>query len=46
MGLIKHIIHLRGQATGLMIQAGLKPFGVYGPPKEDWINIGVEEPPL
>ncbi|MBB5147941.1 DinB family protein [Ureibacillus thermosphaericus] len=46
MGLIKHIIHHRGQATVLMRQAGLKPFGVYGPPKEDWINLGVEEPPL
>jgi uncharacterized damage-inducible protein DinB len=33
MGLIKHIIHHRGQATVLMRQAGIKPFGVYGPPK-------------
>ena len=46
MGLIKHIIHHRGQVTVLMRQAGLKPFGVYGPPKEDWIHIGVENPPL
>ncbi|NSL52697.1 DinB family protein [Calidifontibacillus erzurumensis] len=46
MGLIKHIIHHRGQATILIRQAGLKPFGVYGPPKEDWIHIGVENPPL
>ncbi len=46
MGLIKHIVHHRGQVTILMRQAGLKPFGVYGPPKEDWIHLGVETPPL
>lgn len=45
-GLIKHIVHHRGQVTVLMRQAGLKPFGVYGPPKEDWIHLGVENPPL
>ena len=45
MGLIKHIVHHRGQITVLMRQAGLKPFGVYGPPKEDWIYLGVENPP-
>ncbi|MGF9976534.1 DinB family protein [Viridibacillus arvi] len=46
MGLIKHIVHHRGQVTVLMRQAGIKPFGVYGPPKEDWIRLGVENPPL
>ncbi|PDZ94547.1 hypothetical protein CON36_33230 [Bacillus cereus] len=46
MGLIKHIAHHRGQVTVLMRQAGIKPFGVYGPPKEDWIQLGVENPPL
>lgn len=46
IGLIKHIVHHRGQITVLMRQAGLKPFGVYGPPKEDWIHFGVENPPL
>ncbi|BDH61681.1 hypothetical protein MTP04_18110 [Lysinibacillus sp. PLM2] len=46
MGLIKHIIHHRGQITVLMRQAGIKPFGVYGPPKEDWVHLGVENPPL
>ncbi|GAB6440613.1 DinB family protein [Bacillus cereus] len=46
MGLIKHIVHHRGQVTVLMRQAGIKPFGVYGPPKEDWIQFGVENPPL
>ncbi|MBG9447267.1 DinB family protein [Cytobacillus firmus] len=35
MGLIKHIVHHRGQLTILIRQAGLKPFGVYGPSKED-----------
>ena len=29
MGLIKHIVHHRGQVTILMRQAGIKPFGVY-----------------
>ena len=46
MGLIKHIVHHRGQITVLMRQAGIKPTGVYGPPKEDWIHFGVEHPPL
>jgi len=46
MGLIKHIVHHRGQATILIRQAGLKPFGVYGPPKEDWGQLGVDHPPL
>ncbi len=46
IGLIKHIVHHRGQATILIRQAGLKPFGVYGPPKEDWIHLGVDNPPL
>ncbi|WP_462412792.1 DinB family protein [Neobacillus sp. Marseille-QA0830] len=46
MGLIKHIVHHRGQLTVLIRQAGLKPFGVYGPPKEDWVHLGVENPPL
>ncbi|MGV3263519.1 DinB family protein [Cytobacillus pseudoceanisediminis] len=46
MGLIKHIVHHRGQLTILIRQAGLKPFGVYGPPKEDWVHLGVNTPPL
>lgn len=46
MGLIKHIVHHRGQVTVLMRQTGIKPFGVYGPPKEDWAHLGVENPPL
>ncbi|MGE6376412.1 DinB family protein [Peribacillus muralis] len=46
MGLIKHIVHHRGQMTVLMRQAGIKPPSVYGPPKEDWIHLGVKNPPL
>lgn len=45
MGLIKHIVHHRGQLTILIRQAGLKPFGVYGPSKEIWVNLGVANPP-
>ncbi|MFD0714349.1 DinB family protein [Paenibacillus sp. GCM10027626] len=46
MGLIKHIVHHRGQVTVLMRQAGLKIPAVYGPSKEGWIKIGVATPPL
>lgn len=46
MGLIKHIIHHRGQVTVLMRQAGIEPFGVYGPTKEGWVGVGVENPPV
>ncbi|KOF09333.1 hypothetical protein AC739_15290 [Planococcus glaciei] len=46
MGLIKHTVHHRGQMTVLIRQAGIKPYGVYGPPKEDWVHLGVEKPPL
>lgn len=46
MGLVKHIVHHRGQMTVLLRQAGIKPFGVYGPTKEDWIQLGVNNPPV
>lgn len=46
MGLIKHIVHHRGQVTVLMRQAGLKAAWIYGPGKEDWIKLGVAAPPL
>lgn len=46
MGLIKHIVHHRGQVTVLMRQAGLNIPAVYGPSKEGWIQMGVEHPPL
>jgi uncharacterized damage-inducible protein DinB len=46
MGLIKHIVHHRGQVTVLMRQAGLPVPAVYGPAKEGWIHLGVQTPPL
>lgn len=46
MGLIKHTVHHRGQMTVLIRQAGIKPFGVYGPSKEDWVHLGIDTPPL
>lgn len=46
MGLIKHIVHHRGQMTVLMRQAGLKIPAVYGPSKEGWTERGVAVPPL
>lgn len=41
---LKHEIHHRGQLTILMRQAGLPIIGVYGPSKEEWINMGMEAP--
>ncbi|GGA34083.1 DinB family protein [Paenibacillus physcomitrellae] len=46
MGLIKHIVHHRGQVTVLMRQAGLQLPAVYGPSKEGWAQLGVTNPPL
>lgn len=46
MGLIKHIVHHRGQVTVLMRQAGLPIPAVYGPPREGWMQLGVQTPPL
>ena len=46
MGLIKHIVHHRGQVSVLMRQAGLQSSWIYGPAKEEWIKLGVETPPL
>ncbi|MGG3626615.1 DinB family protein [Bacillus gobiensis] len=42
--LIRHIIHHRGQATVLIDQAGLKVPGVYGPSREEWIEMGKNTP--
>jgi uncharacterized damage-inducible protein DinB len=39
--LIKHQAHHRGQLTILMRQAGLIVPGVYGPSKEEWINLNM-----
>ncbi|MCQ6563472.1 DinB family protein [Paenibacillus mendelii] len=44
MGLIKHIVHHRGQVTVLMRQAGLPIPAVYGPSKEGWTRLGVMPP--
>ncbi|CAM4372215.1 putative damage-inducible protein DinB [Paenibacillus endophyticus] len=44
MGLIKHIVHHRGQVTVLMRQAGLLIPAVYGPSKEGWAQLGVTPP--
>ncbi|MBM7567859.1 DinB family protein [Paenibacillus sacheonensis] len=44
MGLIKHIVHHRGQVTVLMRQAGLLIPAVYGPSKEGWAQLGVKPP--
>ncbi|TNJ62638.1 hypothetical protein FE784_29715 [Paenibacillus hemerocallicola] len=46
MGLIKHIVHHRGQVTVLMRQAGLPIPAVYGPSREGWMQMGVQTPPL
>ncbi len=37
-----HQAHHRGQMTVLMRQAGLKVTGVYGPAKEEWVEMGME----
>ncbi|GIP29077.1 hypothetical protein J23TS9_42070 [Paenibacillus sp. J23TS9] len=44
MGLIKHIVHHRGQVTVLMRQAGLPIPAVYGPSKEGWARLGILPP--
>ncbi len=44
IGLIKHIVHHRGQVTILMRQAGLPIPAVYGPSKEGWAQLGVTPP--
>jgi len=44
MGLIKHIVHHRGQVTVLMRQAGLPIPAVYGPSKEGWVQMGMTPP--
>lgn len=44
MGLIKHIVHHRGQVTVLMRQARLPIPALYGPSKEGWVQLGVTPP--
>ena len=40
----KHQIHHRGQMTVLMRLAGLKVPGVYGPSRDEWVQMGMEIP--
>ena len=39
--LVKHQTHHRAQMTVLMRQAGLKVPGVYGPSREEWVEMGM-----
>jgi len=43
--LILHQTHHRAQMTVLMRQAGLKVPGIYGPSKEEWVQMGKEPQP-
>ncbi|WP_019120480.1 DinB family protein [Brevibacillus massiliensis] len=43
--IIQHEVHYRGQMTVLMRQAGLRPAGICGPTREDWIEKG-QQPSL
>lgn len=40
--LINHQIHHRGQITVLMRQAGLRVPGIYGPSREEWLEMGMQ----
>jgi uncharacterized damage-inducible protein DinB len=40
----KHQIHHRGQMTVLMRFAGLQVPGVYGPSRDEWVQMGMEIP--
>jgi uncharacterized damage-inducible protein DinB len=42
----QHQIHHRGQITVLMRQAGLMVPGIYGPAREEWAKLGLEEPEI
>jgi uncharacterized damage-inducible protein DinB len=42
--LIMHEVHHRGQMTVLMRQAGLRVPGMYGPAREDWLEMGAQPP--
>jgi uncharacterized damage-inducible protein DinB len=42
--LISHQSHHRGQMTVIMRMLGLPVPGLYGPSKEEWVEIGVETP--
>ena len=40
--LIRHQIHHRGQMTVLLRQAGLPVPGIYGPAREEWLQMGMQ----
>ncbi|MGD8192396.1 DinB family protein [Brevibacillus ginsengisoli] len=40
--LVQHEVHHRAQMTVLMRQAGLRPSGIYGPTRDDWMEKGQE----
>lgn len=40
--LIMHQTHHRAQMTVLMRQAGLKVPGIYGPSREEWVQMGMQ----
>jgi uncharacterized damage-inducible protein DinB len=40
--LIMHQTHHRAQMTVLMRQAGLKVPGIYGPAREEWVQMGMQ----
>jgi uncharacterized damage-inducible protein DinB len=42
--LLLHEIHHRAQMTVLMRQAGLRVPGLYGPSREDWLEMGAQPP--
>ncbi len=44
--LVRHEIHHRGQMTVLMRQAGLKVPGLFGPSKEEWAGMNMEDPEI
>jgi uncharacterized damage-inducible protein DinB len=40
--LVRHQIHHRGQMTVLLRQAGLPVPGIYGPAREEWLQMGMQ----
>ena len=42
--LIFHQIHHRAQMTVLMRQAGLDVPGIYGPARQEWVQMGMQPP--
>ncbi|MCI3919370.1 DinB family protein [Paenibacillus sp. TRM 82003] len=40
--LLLHEVHHRGQMTVLLRQAGLRTPKIYGPAREDWIEMGLQ----